>query len=55
MDYKNVQSASRKGMKDIPDETNIDYEKEDEEELELRGEKENSDEKLKKLGRQTEA
>ena len=29
MDYKNVQSASRKGMKDIPEETNIDHEKED--------------------------
>lgn len=41
MDWKNVQTASRKGMKDIPEETNIDYEKED-------------DEKLKKLGRQTE-
>ncbi|MDD3168479.1 MAG: hypothetical protein PHC91_03320 [Eubacteriales bacterium] len=42
MDYKNVQSASRKGMRDIPEETNIDYEKE------------NSEEDLKKLGRQVE-
>ena len=41
MDYKNVQSASKKGMKDIPQENDIDYEKED-------------DEKLKKLGRQVE-
>lgn len=41
MDYKNVQSASRKGMKDIPEETNIDHEKED-------------DEELKKMGRQVE-
>lgn len=41
MDFKNDQSAKRKGMKDMPSETDIDYEKED-------------DEKLKKLGRQTE-
>jgi hypothetical protein len=41
MNYKNVQSASREGMKDIPEETDIDYEKEDSEEL-------------KKLGRQVE-
>lgn len=53
MDYKNVQSASREGMKDIPEETDIDYEKEDEEEIENRYEKDNS-EKLKMLGRQTE-
>lgn len=42
MDYKNVQSASRKGMKDIPEEMNIDFEKEV------------SEEELKKLGRQVE-
>ena len=41
MDYKNVQSASRENMKDIPEEMNIDYENEDSEEL-------------KKLGRQIE-
>ena len=41
MDFKNVLSATRKGMKDIPEEQNIDFEKEDSEEL-------------KKLGRQTE-
>lgn len=41
MDYKNVQSASRRGMQDIPEEMNIDFEKEDSEEL-------------KKLGRQVE-
>lgn len=41
MDYKNVQSAKRDGMMDMPSETDIDYEKED-------------DEVLKKLGRQTE-
>ncbi|MDD2190783.1 MAG: hypothetical protein PHE94_06815 [Eubacteriales bacterium] len=41
MDYKNVQSATRKGMKDIPQEQDIDFEKEDSEEL-------------KKLGRQAE-
>ena len=41
MDFDNVQSASRKGMRDIPEEMNIDFEKEDSEEL-------------KKLGRQVE-
>lgn len=41
MDNKNDTSATRKGMKDIPDETNRDYEKEDAEDL-------------KKLGRQVE-
>ena len=41
MDNKNNTSATRKGMKDIPDETNRDYEKEDSEDL-------------KKLGRQVE-
>jgi len=41
MDLKNVQSASRESMKDIPEETNIDFEKED-------------SEALKKLGRQVE-
>jgi hypothetical protein len=41
MDRKNVQSASRDNFKDIPEETNIDFEKEDSEEL-------------KRLGRQVE-
>jgi hypothetical protein len=41
MDFDKVQSASREGMKDIPEEMNIDFEKED-------------SEKLKKLGRQVE-
>ncbi len=40
MDYKNVQSAVREGIRDVPAETDIDYEK-------------NDDESLKKLGRQT--
>ena len=53
MDFKNVQSASREGMRDIPEETNIDYEKENEEELDIRFKKDDSEE-LKKLGRQTE-
>ncbi len=41
MDHKNITSASRDSMKDYPDETNRDYEKEDPEDL-------------KKLGRQVE-
>ena len=41
MDEKNITSATRKSMKDVPDETNRDYEKEDSEDL-------------KKLGRQVE-
>lgn len=41
MDFKNVQSASRKDRKDIPEEMNIDFENED-------------DESLKRLGRQAE-
>lgn len=41
MDFKNDQSAKRKGMKDRPSETDIDYEND-------------NDEALKKLGRQTE-
>jgi uncharacterized membrane protein (DUF106 family) len=41
MDYKNVMSPTRDNMKDYPDETNRDYEKEDPEDL-------------KKLGRQIE-
>ena len=41
MDRRNDQSASRDNFKDIPEETDIDFEKED-------------SEKLKKLGRQVE-
>lgn len=41
MDFKNDKSATRKGMKDRPSETDIDYENVD-------------DETLKKLGRQVE-
>jgi hypothetical protein len=41
MDFKNVQSAKRESMKDMPSETDIDYEND-------------SEETLKKLGRQTE-
>jgi len=41
MDFKNVQSAKRDNMKDMPSDTEIDYENYDEE-------------ALKKLGRQTE-
>ncbi len=41
MDFKNDQSAKREGMKDMPSDTDIDYEKED-------------DETLKRLGRQVE-
>lgn len=41
MEYRNVQSAKREGMKDIPSETNIDYEND-------------NDETLKRLGRQVE-
>ena len=41
MDFKNVQSASRVGMKDMPSESDIDYENDD-------------DESLKRLGRQVE-
>lgn len=33
MDSDNVTTATRKGMKDIPEEENIDFEKEDIEEL----------------------
>ena len=40
MDYKNVQSAVREGIKNVPAETDIDYEND-------------NDETLKKLGRQT--
>ncbi len=42
MDDINVQSAVREGMRDMPEEINIDFEKED------------PDEMLKKLGRQVE-
>lgn len=41
MDLKNVQSATRDGMKDVPQETDIDFENEDKE-------------SLKKMGRQVE-
>jgi len=41
MEYRNVQSAKREGMKDMPSETNIDYEND-------------NDETLKRLGRQVE-
>lgn len=41
MEHKNITTATREGMKDYPDETNRDYEREDSEEL-------------KKLGRQIE-
>ncbi|HYE68708.1 MAG TPA: hypothetical protein VEA58_08850 [Anaerovoracaceae bacterium] len=41
MDFENDQSAKRKGMKDMPSDTDIDYEND-------------NDETLKKLGRQTE-
>lgn len=37
MDYKNVQTANRKGMKDFPEESDIDFEKEDSEELKKLG------------------
>ena len=70
MDYKNVQSARREGMMDYPSETDIDYEKEvfdetdsklksgefDETDTDLKSGSSsgNSEEYLKKLGRQTE-
>jgi hypothetical protein len=55
MDYKNVQSARRENMRDIPAETDIDYEKD--EPLETTGardKKDSAEEYLKKMGRQTE-
>ena len=48
MDFNNVQSATRKGMKDFPEEMNIDFENDNKETLK------NKDEELKKLGRQVE-
>lgn len=43
MEYKNIKSDRRKETMDYPQETDIDYENEN-----------NNDEKLKKLGRQVE-
>lgn len=53
MDFKNVQDAKRSGMRDMPSETDIDYEREVPEESGNYWRKEDSEE-LKKLGRQTE-
>lgn len=51
MDYDNVQSAKRKEMRDMPSETDIDYEREVPKE---NYQKKKDSEELKKLGRQTE-
>ncbi|HML37385.1 MAG TPA: hypothetical protein PKA19_08225 [Bacillota bacterium] len=54
MDYRNVQSARREGMRDLPAETDIDYEREPLEDTDADLKSESSEEYLKKLGRQTE-